>query len=182
MNDVVIDRGNWLQTFTGQRFYAANPEIKDIDIEDIAHALSMICRFGGHCMRFYSVAEHSYWMAKQASRPNKLWALLHDATEAYMVDLPRPIKEILPDYKIAETNLMKKICERFELPQEMPAEIKKLDNAILRSEFEENMTFVPDDLPFTSYSMNVNFQYWEPQKAEEKFLEMFFSIYKAGSR
>src|SRR5271156_4912831 len=80
----------WIQTFTGKKFYPFNPKPQDIDIRDIAHALSNICRFTGHTKRFYSVAEHSRNVAKLVPAHMKLQALLHDASEAYLCDIARP--------------------------------------------------------------------------------------------
>jgi hypothetical protein len=75
-------RGDWMQTFTGRRFWPLDPRGEDVLIEDIAHALSLLTRYGGHCTRFYSVAEHSVLLARAATPENALWLLLHDASEA----------------------------------------------------------------------------------------------------
>ena len=85
-------KGDWIQTFTGRAFYVLDPRPEDVDIEDIAHALSMQCRFAGHCREFYSVAQHSVTASWLVPPEDALWGLLHDAAEAYVVDLPRPIK------------------------------------------------------------------------------------------
>lgn len=93
-----VDRGNWLQTFTGVAFYPFAPRPEEINVQDIAHQLSMICRYGGAVSSFYSVAEHSLILARYVRqvRPNNprlaLQALLHDAAEAYICDVPRPLK------------------------------------------------------------------------------------------
>src|SRR5438128_12538670 len=84
-------RGDWMQTYTGRAFYPLDPRLDDICIEDIAHALSMLCRYGGQCQEFYSVAEHSVLMSYAVNPQHALWALLHDATESYMGDLIRPL-------------------------------------------------------------------------------------------
>jgi len=163
-------------TFTGKRFDPMSPTLDDINIEDIAHALSMMCRFGGHCLRYYSVAEHSILMAQKATKKNKLWALLHDASEAYIVDVPRPLKSHLGGYKECEKNIMAVICEKFGLPQDMPDEVKHLDETILATECNHNMVSVPDNLPFVSNPLNVRLQYWNPTDAEERFLGFFYSL------
>jgi hypothetical protein len=85
-------RGDWMQTFTGRAFYPLDPRPEDIDPVDIAHALSLICRYGGHSSRFYSVAEHCVLMSHAVAPEHALWALLHDATEAYLGDMIRPLK------------------------------------------------------------------------------------------
>lgn len=91
-------RGDWMQTFTGRAFYPMDPRPEDIDILDIGHHLGMICRYGGAVSKFYSVAEHSVLLAKYVleKKPGDtqlaLQALLHDAAEAYICDIPRPLK------------------------------------------------------------------------------------------
>ena len=84
--------GDWIQTMSGVIFYPLDPRPEEIRIEDIAHALSHQCRFAGHCREFYSVAEHSVRVSRELPQEFMLWGLLHDASEAYLVDLPRPIK------------------------------------------------------------------------------------------
>src|SRR5688572_25823546 len=103
-------KGDWMQTFTGRKFWPVDPRSNEIFIEDIAHSLSMMCRFLGHCSKFYSVAEHcvraSWWVAdRRGSYLDQLAALLHDAGEAYVVDVPRPIKPYLSNYKELEHNI-----------------------------------------------------------------------------
>jgi uncharacterized protein len=90
--------GHWMQTFTGRRFWPLDPRAKDVCIEDIAHALSLVNRFGGHSREAYSVAQHSVHVATLVERTHPklaLHALLHDASEAYLGDIVRPIKASL---------------------------------------------------------------------------------------
>jgi uncharacterized protein len=107
----------WIQTYTGKAFWPLEPRAEDICIEDIAHALAHQCRFSGHCREFYSVAEHSIRVAMQVSlagRPHHMMhALLHDASEAYLVDLPRPLKPLLPRYGKIEKRVQRCIEEKF---------------------------------------------------------------------
>jgi len=124
----------YIQTFTGKKFHFLDPQPDEICIEDIAHALSNNCRYAGHCKIFYSVAEHSWLMSNISINP--LWALLHDASEAYIVDIPRPIKGFLTNYHELESNVMKAICRKFSLEEEMPEEVKELDGKILFNEKE----------------------------------------------
>lgn len=125
---------SWLQTRTGIVFDVLTPHSCDIRIEDIAHALSNLCRFGGHCRRFYSVAEHSVHVSYLVPPEHAFAALLHDATEAYCVDVPRPIKELLPRYREIESGIWAAIAKAYDLPLVLPECIKEADNAMLLAE------------------------------------------------
>lgn len=133
-------RGDWMQTNSGLRYYPQDPRSVDINPDDIAHALGMLCRYGGHVDRFYSVAEHCVLMSYFVPPQFALWALLHDATEAYCVDVPRPVKRYLTDYADIENRVWGAIALRFGLISEgdlipaLPAEVKEADNRILLDE------------------------------------------------
>lgn len=94
-----------INTFSGIEFDLLNPNPNDIDIEDIAHELSMLCRFNGHCKEFYSVAEHSVYVSYEIDEEFALIGLLHDAAEAYLGDVPTPLKKLLPEFKRADNQL-----------------------------------------------------------------------------
>jgi hypothetical protein len=138
----MMRKGDWIQTFTGVRFYPLDPQPEDINIEDIAHALSMKCRFNGHTSEFYSVAWHSVLVSIECEKqfpkqPNLgLWGLLHDAAEAYLPDIPRPIKNMdIGILRESERLIMKAVVERFNLdPKDEPIEVKRIDTAILADE------------------------------------------------
>lgn len=123
----------WFVTRSGNKFFPLDARPEDVLIEDIAFALSNVSRFGGHT-RFYSVAEHSCIVADHLPPALKLLGLLHDATEAYLGDVVRPLKQQLPEYKRAESNLWKVIAKRFSLPVDMPPIIKEVDNRALLAE------------------------------------------------
>lgn len=105
-------KGDWMQTYTGLKFYPLDPRPDEIDMLDIIHCLSRVCRYSGHTNGFYSVAEHSLLMARHFKEHAKI-ALLHDAAEAYFGDLPRPIKNSIPDFKKYEHNLLSIIFEKY---------------------------------------------------------------------
>jgi hypothetical protein len=84
--------GDWMQTYSGRQFWPLDPRPEDVCIEDIAHALSLISRFGGHTRGFYSVADHSVFVSKLVPGNYAAWGLLHDAAEAYIGDIIRPLK------------------------------------------------------------------------------------------
>lgn len=134
----------WMQTFSGQQFWPLLP-MGEIKFIDIAHALSMICRYGGHTKSFYSVAQHCVLASHMVPAEHAKWALLHDAAEAYLGDIVRPIKKsfgfYVPDrdfmvtYEHCEANLLSVIGERFGLEWPLPVEvIEEVDLRLLMSE------------------------------------------------
>lgn len=171
-------RGDWMQTYTGRAFYPMAPAVEDIDPVDIAHALSLLCRYGGHVQTFYSVAEHCVLMSYAVAPKNALWALLHDATEAYMGDLIRPLKHAMPEYRVAENRLMGVICDRFGLDWTCPAEVKAADNRILRDERDALLTDPP--LPWKSIEdvprLGVRVEGWLPVEAEKRYLSRLHEL------
>jgi uncharacterized protein len=171
-------RGDWMQTYTGRAFYPLAPAVEDVDPVDIAHALSMLCRYGGHVRAFYSVAEHCVLMSEAVAPEHALWALLHDATEAYMCDLIRPLKRAMPAYAAAEDRLMRVICDRFGLDHDCPAEVKAADNRILRDERDALMGVPP--LPWSSIedvpALGVTVQSWSPAEAECRYLNRLIDV------
>ena len=129
-------RDGFIGTFSGLRFWPLDPDPAKILIDDIAHALAHQCRFGGHASKFYSVAEHSVHVSRLCPTQDALWGLLHDASEAYLVDLPRPLK-LLPQfapYREAERRLQRAVATRFGLPPDQPASVTEADDTMLRIE------------------------------------------------
>ena len=146
---------DWIQTYTGRQFWPLDPRAEDIDALDIAHALSNLCRFGGHCTQFYSVAQHSVLVSQVCERmapevPGAvLWGLLHDASEAYLADVPRPVKPFLAGYVELEKRVLETVANRFDLPWPIPEVVKRVDNAILVDEMEQLMAPPPADWSLT---------------------------------
>jgi hypothetical protein len=163
-------RGDWIQTALGQQFWPIDPRADEIEPEDVAHALSMLCRFGGHCLRFYSVAEHSVLLARAVAPEHRLWALLHDASEAYLVDIPRPLKPFLVGYREAEDKIMAAVCERFGLAPEMPAQVTAFDTRILTDERQQNMATAPKPWSTDAEPIGVTLQFWSPEQAKREFM------------
>jgi len=180
--DIMADRGDWMQTYTGRAFYPMAPYVDDIDPVDIAHALSLICRYGGHVSRFYSVAEHCVLLSQAVAPEHALWALLHDATEAYVGDMVRPLKSAMPAYREAEDRLMKVICDRFGLGHTCPAEVKEADTRILRDERDALMVSAP--LPWMSIerlpALGVDIRCWAPAEAERRYLDRLAELLPVG--
>lgn len=163
----------WIQTFTGKRFYPFNPNPADIDIVDIAAALSKTCRFGGHTLKWYSVAEHCVHVANHALPEHKLAALLHDASEAYLVDVPRPIKPLIANYYSIEEKIERTIFERFGIEYPFPAAVKLIDNRILSDERAQVMRqtdFSHEDWGSTLEPLGVTLNLWSPRESMEAYL------------
>ena len=120
-----------IETFTGKMLNVFEPRLEDICIEDIAHGLSMECRFGRQLPEFYSVAQHSKLTSDLVEQEYKLAALMHDASEAYLGDLASPIKKGMLDYKRVETILMKAIAKKFGFEFPLHKSIKEADYEML---------------------------------------------------
>ncbi|WP_197436542.1 phosphohydrolase [Agrobacterium vitis] len=168
--------GDWMQTYSGRKFWPCDPRPDEIHIEDIAHALSMACRYGGHCNQFYSVAEHSILISHQVRSEDALWGLLHDAAEAYISDIIRPIKPYLNNYKTFETNLMTAICIRFGLPLVTPESVRWADEAILGDELNQVMGKPPEPWGLRYRPIGVTIRGLPPRRAEKEFLERFYEL------
>lgn len=136
-----------MNTFTGKKFDPLNMTTEDVSLEDIAHALSLMCRGGGHLKHFYSVGQHSINCMKEAKARNypkriQLACLLHDASEAYIADIIRPVKVHLPDYYKIEDEIMNCIFKKFglsNLSDEETAAWKQIDDEILDYELKSLM-------------------------------------------
>jgi uncharacterized protein len=178
-------KGDWQQTYSGVMFWPLDPRPEEILLEDIAHALSLQCRFAGHIREFYSVAQHSVqaaWCLRSEAfgepRLALLTALFHDASEAYLVDLPRPLKrysELGQRYTEVEDRLMEVISKKFGFEWPLPDILKLIDTRLLLTEKRdlykvaqraikpwEDHGLKPYDFPITP---------WPPQVAERIFLQ-----------
>lgn len=163
-----------MQTFTGRAFYPLSAMPDDVDPLDIAHALALTCRYGGHVRRFYSVAEHCVLMSRAVAPEFALWALLHDATEAYVGDMVRPLKRMMPTYREVEDRLMVVICDRFALDHKFPAEVHDADSRILLDERASMLGPLPKpwgtDLE-AMQPLGVAVEGWSPDDAEWRYLD-----------
>lgn len=124
-----------IRTISGLYVNVFDPDPDTIRIEDIAHALSNQCRFGGHLPKFYSVAQHSHLCWEVANEKDKYDALMHDASEAYLLDMPKPIKVELSDYNRIEDNLMNVIAEKFKFNYPKTNAVEKVDHYLLEWEW-----------------------------------------------
>jgi hypothetical protein len=119
----------WIQVYGGQRYYPLNPTPDMVDINTIAHALANICRYNGHCAWHYSVAQHSVLVSKLCDKRDAKWGLLHDAAEAYVCDIARPVKDhpALAGYCEIEDRNMLAVCRSFGLAEDEPESVRLAD-------------------------------------------------------
>lgn len=134
--EITLSPPNSIRTFTGLDIDILNPTPEMINIEDIAHSLACTPRFGGHLPEPYSVAQHSISCMRLVPDEFKLEALLHDASEAYLGDMPRPIKIMMPDYQRMEKKLQSVISDKYKVSFPMSEEVKKVDNEMLILEWK----------------------------------------------
>lgn len=167
--------GLWCQTYSGIQFWHADPRPEEILIEDIAHALSNLCRFAGHTREFYSVAQHSVLVSQICVSEDALWGLLHDAAEAYCVDLPSPLKRLpgLERYHEIEAGVMTAVCERFGLRGSIPPGVKRADEILLLTEQRELLG--PQIQPWDTVAepLEGTIIPWQPSQAKQEFLNRF---------
>jgi len=172
----------WIETYQSNQFDYENIEANHIEIEDIAHSLSLNCRFNGHCDKHYSVAEHSIYVSKLVRPEWALAGLLHDATEAYMPDVNKPLKNFWGlnfDIGAFEDEIMDHIYNYLgiENNEEIHKEIKTYDLAILREEGNalfkrRDLWRFPDDIPHVT----VDIEALTALEAESRFLERYFKL------
>lgn len=168
---------SWIQTFTGKQFFPLEAHLEQIDLRDIAHALSLQCRFNGHCRSFYSVAEHSVRVSRAVEPEHALWGLLHDAGEAYMGDLPRPLKEQLPQFIAFEQQLLEIIAHRFDLPWPIPAPVVEADNRLLVTEARDLMAPPPASWGMEAIQpLAEPIEPWSAPQAEREYLDRYAQL------
>jgi uncharacterized protein len=176
----------WIETFTGKQFFPLQPRVEDVDIRDIAHGLSMTCRFTGQCLCFLSVAEHSLRVSEQVEQ-NGMWpklgliGLLHDAPEAYICDLSRPLKhhtQMGNFYLNVERTLANVIEQKFDLPLGSfeRQEIKDADLDALLLEKYWNMRSGESEISPATASACCPLRRFSPEQAEERFLSRFYDL------
>lgn len=170
MKESLYNETGVIRTVSGHYLNVLKPNPDAILLPDIAHSLSFQCRFGGHLPYFYSVAEHSMNVARLVAPVHRLAALMHDASEAYLLDMPSPIKENLGDYRAIEENLMAVIAKKFDFEWPMPKEVKEADTMMMEREWHELMLKRP---PIPADKNKPMIRRIDPHVASVKFSHMY---------
>jgi len=177
-----------ISTFTGREFFPLDPRAEDVDPIDVAHALALKCRYTGHCMIFYSVAEHcvlmsDYLLDRGLGPRGALYGLIHDAGEAYLPDVASPIKALIAGFKDSETRVLMAICERFGLefpfPRDVESLVKALDVEMFLLERETIMKRAPwwrGRGPDRGLAEAVRVEGWSPERAELEWMRRYMSL------
>jgi len=173
-----MDNEPWIQTYTGKKFTPLNPREEDIDILDIAHALSNLCRFTGHSSEFISIAQHSVFVSSLVPNKHKLCALLHDASEAYLNDISTPLKKskVFETYRKIEENLMSMIYNKYGVSEHNPLEVKQADSIALSTEAKNFLNLRPDWV-LKDKPLDIKISSLNPTDAKKLFLETFNKYY-----
>ena len=167
---------DFMNTYTGKHFSVIHPDKDSIDVVDIAHALSMLCRGNGHVKHFYSVGQHCINCAKLAkargySREVQFACLLHDASEAYMADVIRPIKKDLPYYQEIEHKLLHVIFEKYGILEYLEdTRVKAIDDALCHYDLR-NLMNVDIEVECLEYIPDISYKH--PMEVEKEYLEVF---------
>jgi hypothetical protein len=167
-------RGNWMQTYTGRQFFPFKPLENEFAIEDIAHQLSLICRFTGAVREHYSVGQHSILVSQLVPDEFALAGLLHDASEAYTNDMGSPQKAGLPDFREMEDAIQEAICHYFNVPWPLPEAVKVADQIAVACEARDLMANAPTlwKLPRKPI-IGVRVVPLQPREVEQLFLDRY---------
>jgi 5'-nucleotidase len=174
-----------IQVYGGHVIDPLDPDPADIFITDIAHSLSNQCRFAGHVSTFYSVAEHSLRVSDIVPVEFKLDALMHDASETYLVDVPSPLKQALfgEQYREVEGRLMNVIAEKYGFNPEMPQAVRHADAVLLCTEARDLLGASPEQELWgpwlTEQALSQKIEPYSPSEAKKQFLHMFH-LYTKG--
>jgi hypothetical protein len=165
---------------SGHYFDLLDPAASRFTVGDIAHGLGNVCRFAGQSRRFYSVAEHCWHASFLVPHLLAFPVLMHDAAEAFVGDVTRPLKSLLPEYKAIEKRIDAVIAERFKIKLSQPAveEITRADIAMLAAEQAAMMASHDDSWSILDgvTPPAIHFRYWSPEEAAWRWLERFEAL------
>jgi hypothetical protein len=175
--------GATIQIASGNYFSLVEPGLSDFSIFDIAQALSHICRYTGHVREFYSVAQHSVLASEVVAPEHAFAALMHDAAEAFVGDVARPLKELIPDYRAIEKRVERAVFSRFSLPHELHPAVKHADLVLLATEKRDLMPLGGGKTQAWSCingiePMRNRILCWSPVDARRAFLSRFNELYE----
>ena len=179
-----INTGGSLQTASGRQFAFVAPDVDQVSLEDIAHALSHVCRFGGHVRRHYSVAEHSVRVSRICPPDHALAGLLHDSAEAFIGDMPTPLKRLdeCRGYVAVERRVEAVIARKFGLASaEMHAEVKRADGILLATEARDLLLRRPL-FDISEAPLPGRIRPWSTRRAKFEFLARFCELTGEGTR
>jgi hypothetical protein len=181
----------WIETYTGNQFWALDPDPLAVDVVDVAHALAYQCRYNGHTSNqanpagsardFYSVAEHCCLLAdyclQQGWGPQRaLQALVHDAGEAYTGDIPRPWKNAVPILRSMESDIDAAVLPTLGGEPLKPEWLDEIDARILHDERAQARTQTSNDWKLTGDALGVTINFWPPERAMLEWLERYYSL------
>jgi 5'-deoxynucleotidase YfbR-like HD superfamily hydrolase len=176
--DQTFTRSLYVSTYTGKQFFPLAPTPEQIDIEDIAHGLAYQCRFNGQTRHFYSVAQHSLIVADLVPKRLRRAALLHDAAEAYMGDMVKPLKQLFPLFSDIEAKVMTAIGLRYGVGNFNDRAIKRADLIALAMEKRDLMPNSTE--PWESLkgivASPLRIMPMSPQEAKASFLAAFLAV------
>jgi len=174
-----VEKKYWVQSFSGRKIDLLDTAIDSIVIEDIAHSLSMLCRFKGHSKQFYSVAQHSVIVSYICEPQYSFYGLLHDASEYVLGDMPAPLKRSgkINEYKKIEKILQGKIYNRFGLKDDEPDDIKRADLLALSTEAYNFMNPLHPDWKNIYNPLDIDIVALPPADAETLFLSRFDQLF-----
>lgn len=169
--------GPTILLFGGSYFDYGSPETSDFTIEDIAHGLSMTCRFAGHCGWHYSVAQHSVHVSHFVPKQFAYEGLMHDASEFAVGDMAKPLKVLCPDYTVIEKRVELAVFKRFGVCMPLPVSVKDVDIRMLATEQRQLMRN-GDNWHHTHGRAPYNFDIpvWSPAEAKKQFLLRFAEL------
>lgn len=169
--------GPTIMLASGKVFDFLDPHGSDFDIEDVAHGLAHVCRYAGQCRDFYSVAEHSLLVSDFVA-DYRYEALLHDAAEAFIGDVTRPLKQLLPEYKAIEAMVEDAVAERFSLDRNYRNVVKAADLAVLAAEQAQVMAPGTDSWAKEAgvQPADIVVRFLGPREAKYEFLKRFESL------